>query len=76
MRSTKGNLGRPQFAFLVSATSMVRRRFPCYTPAMWKDDEKRIADKLTKVMAMMCVRNADVTEKCDNLEMYEPLCDV
>jgi len=35
----------------------------CYHPAMRKKDEKRIAARLAKVMAMMCVRNT----KLENL---------
>jgi len=42
---------------------MARRYVPCYHPAMRKDDEKRIAARLAKVMAMMCVRNT----KLENL---------
>lgn len=35
----------------------------CYYPAMRKKDEERIAAKLAKIMAMMCVRNT----KLENL---------
>lgn len=36
---------------------MARRRHHCYHPVMRKEDEQRIAARLAKVMAMMCVRN-------------------
>lgn len=34
----------------------------CYHPAMKKADEKRVAVKLAKVMAMMCVRNTKLED--------------
>ena len=43
--------------------SVVCQMSRCYHPAMRKKDEKRIAAKLAKVMAMMCVRNT----KLENL---------
>lgn len=36
---------------------MVRRQAHCYHLAMRKEDEQRVAARLAKVMAMMCVRN-------------------
>jgi len=43
----------------VTAVEKAVERGPprCYHPAMRKEDEKRIAARLAKVMAMMCVRN-------------------
>lgn len=41
---------------------MVRRKFPCYPPSMWKEDEKQFAAELAKVMAMMCVRNTKLED--------------
>lgn len=43
--------------------AVVRGPSRCYHPAMRKADEKRIAARLAKVMAMMCVRNT----KLENL---------
>ncbi|WP_254432373.1 hypothetical protein [Magnetospirillum sp. SS-4] len=34
----------------------------CYHPAMRKEDEERIAARLAKVMAMMCVRNTKLED--------------
>lgn len=43
--------------------AVVRGPPRCYHPAMRKEDEERIAARLAKVMAMMCVRNT----KLENL---------
>lgn len=54
-RPTGGNPGWPPFAFVMGAN-----RVRGYHPVMRKDDEKRIAARLAKVMAMMCVRNSQL----------------
>lgn len=38
------------------------RIFRCYHSAMRKEDEERIAARLAKVMAMMCVRNTKLED--------------
>lgn len=38
------------------------RRCRCYHPAMRKEDEERIAARLAKVMAMICVRNTKLED--------------
>lgn len=42
--------------------AVVRGPPRCYHPAMRKEDEERIAARLAKVMAMMCVRNTKLED--------------
>jgi hypothetical protein len=41
---------------------MARQMFRCYHQVMKKEDEERIAARLAKVMAMMCVRNTKLED--------------
>ena len=55
--------GRPHFSLAGDAIPWSAGVLHCYHCAMRKDDKKRIAARLAKVLAMMCVRNT----KLENL---------